>query len=37
VECRIFDVSEGGAKIIGDKADALLDRFMLASEDRRSE
>ena len=30
VECRIIDVSEDGAQISCKKADALLDRFVLA-------
>ena len=29
MECRIFDVSDGGAKLTCDKADMLLERFVL--------
>lgn len=31
VKCRVFDVSQGGAKIICDQADSLRDGFVLAS------
>jgi hypothetical protein len=31
VECRVFDISAGGAKIICGKTDDLPDRFVMAS------